>query len=1200
MRKNIEILHNSKNYMHRFFNILLIVLFIQPSPAWSQCPDAFFTVNKDSYCQNESVVISNSSVNADKYYWDFCSDDIFAIPNATIIQNLVSGSQPMDIQIIEDGSSWYGFIANRGTGDLFRLDFGENLSNPSPTINNLGNFSGELSLIEDLEIVSHEGKWFALITQNSFPPNNDIIILDFGSTIENTNPSISSLGNFGISTKIRGITVGIDDGDIILFITKSDRRLSLVNFGSSFYNILDSDDIINTGNIATNTLFDIGIFEKCGQWYGAGPATGNLSIFNFGTNLFSTPSVTNLPITSISNSAFDVDFFQNGDSTIVAIGNLSTSYTLINLGQIGNNDTPLILDPDPLSNPVLTGLSINSFEGSIIITGISLGRDLYRIAYTADCSQSINFSNEETPQELSFASSGTYKITLRSFNSRSEFDLYSKKITVTNDVAPNISTSISSDDRCVGSVLNFVASSPDNIVSWNWSFGNGDTSSNQNPSYTFLNAGIYEIVLTAESSNGCTNQETRTIEIYEPQPVTFTNSAQGAICSQKPILFENTTDLPEIATYDWSFGDGSTSTVENPEHVYQNSGEYTVGLTVFFAGCESYAEQTITVNPGPAVSFSTNDNCLGQIVSFENNSSGEFITSYLWDFGDGTTSTQENPEYAFETAGTQIIELTAFTSNGCDFTIQQEIEVYPVAVVDFTNDIACATQPVQFNEEVFLELSNVTNYLWDFGIAGNNTDISTEANPQFSFPEPGIYQVSLQVTTADGCVSEGQKSVTVEAIPEASFSYEPQCVGSTINFVGNANENISTNFWELQNNLGEVLAVGNQGDFSYTFNNSGIYRLRYRQQNIQLCSNEYEEMIEILSNPAPSFTFSQSCAGQPIVFQNITELFGNLVESYSWSIGEEASLNSENPEYTFEEPGTYEVTLEVNTVTGCTETFTQSIEVKPLPDVAFTLEQTVGAYPFQVNATVTEQADFVYQWTINGMIVSEEANLEETLQEAGNYIIALSATNSEGCTNTFSQQVRVRVPEMDIALGNLRVVPQGDVTGFVLTMTNIGSLIPDFIDLDVDLGKFSITERVDRVISPETSVNYVMRLNLTESQLRGLSKICLNAKVVSSVFVEEKTNNNRACTNLEDAFRVLDIYPNPARSSITVPVIIPNSGDVMVVIEQGDGKQTHSLRFELSAGYNEVKIDRASLKSGIYFIRFRFEGIEKVKKVVFQ
>ena len=174
-----------------------------------------------------------------------------------------------------------------------------------------------------------------------------------------------------------------------------------------------------------------------------------------------------------------------------------------------------------------------------------------------------------------------------------------------------------------------------------------------------------------------------------------------------------------------------------------------------------------------------------------------------------------------------------------------------------------------------------------FGILacrGTSSDVSTEANPQFTFPSAGSYQVRLQVTTADGCTSSGTQTVLVNALPQPSFTYEDNCLNNAILFSPENTEDIIAHFWELQNATGDVVFTAQTENFSYAFQNPGTYQLRYRQQNENLCSNSITETVEILPLPEPDFQVGSICTNEAIFLENLTDLRGNTVKRYTWSI----------------------------------------------------------------------------------------------------------------------------------------------------------------------------------------------------------------------------------------------------------------------------------------------------------------------------
>lgn len=1179
-----------------FILIFLILAFFQSGIA-----QTFSISQQDSLCIGAETVITNASVGFEEYNWDFCQGDLKLTPTAE--QKFNSNLNiPIGVDMIEANGFWFGFVNSFSANSLIMLEFGKDPTNPNPVEVNLGNLGGNLNGPQDISVVTYENEHFIFINNRV---SNQLVRINLGSDIRNPSPTsdvILTGSGFGNG----GLDISFDGSDWVVAITNF-NFLTLVNLGSSPSNIPSEEDIMNTSIFpSANGIGDIKILKEGDKYFAfiASYESKTVHRLSFGQTLFSDPLAELLSVSELSSAAlqpYGLSGAKENGEWVLFLVTIQGNLIRLGLGLDINNTKPTFNNIGNLSvlNNTLK-LSLTYFNSRwIALTSNWSSSNYYIITFPeSTCFFDKSFSDEQNTSIISNAP-GNHSVTIRGLISSGLIIDTTWQVFVQNVQVPEVDIETGTN-LCITDPITFTGISNETITSWTWNFGDGNSATSQNPEHTYGAAGEYEVTLSVEGANGCGNRITKTVTVYEPPTATFSSSAQGAICSQKPIAFTNTTDLPDIATYEWDFGDGRTSSLENPEHVYQNSGEYIVRLSVAFAGCESFTEQSITVNPGPEVSFSTIDNCLGQSVTFDNTSTGDFITSYLWNFGDGTTSTQENPVYSFETAGVKNISLTAFTSNGCDYTIQQNIEVFPVAVVDFEAEIACATQPVQFNEEVFLELSNVTDYLWDFGVAGRSDDISTFANPQFTFPEAGTYQVSLQVTTADGCVSSGQQSITVAQVPEPLFSYSLKCVGNSITFNGNSSTDVSSQYWELSNSGGEVISVGVNENFSYTFLSIGDYVLKYRQQNQQLCSNEYEETISILSNPVPSFTVSGICLNTPITFQNTTDLQGNTIETYNWLVDGEAISNDESTTFTFEEAGIYVIGLEAVTASGCIETASQTITLEPVAGVSFSLEQAVGAYPFPVVAEVSETAGFSYEWSINTQIVSTTPVLDEVLEAAGTYFINLAVTNTEGCISTASQQIRVRAPELDFSLSNLRVVSSGDFTEFVVSITNKGSVIPEEIDLNVDFGDYSITERVDRSINSESTVNYALNTKLSESQLRRLNRICLSASVKSSSLTEEQKEDNRVCTSLEDAFKVMDLYPNPASTQLIIPITIPENGNLVVSIEQSDGKQNQQLSYNLKAGYNEIKLERGNLKAGVYFVRIRYQGMEEVKKVVFR
>jgi PKD repeat protein len=515
--------------------------------------------------------------------------------------------------------------------------------------------------------------------------------------------------------------------------------------------------------------------------------------------------------------------------------------------------------------------------------------------------------------------------------------------------------------------------------------------------------------------------------------------------------------------------------------------------------------------------------------------------------------------------------------------------------------------------------ANITDYFWDFGVAGTQSDVSTEANPAFVYPTAGTYTVNLQVTTSDGCTSVGSQLIEVNAVPQPDFAFEERCLGQARLFSPLDTSGIVNHFWELRNPEGEVIESSLSANFSYLFNQAGTYELSYRQENELLCSGTSTKSIRINEAPIADFVLSEACVGEPIAVENITELNGNALNSFQWRLGDEVISTDSQLNYIFEESGEYTLSLEVETQGGCLESVSREIRVSPSPTAFFELPQSVGAFPFRLNLMAEGQVaidnsqftknsitsplgteGFSRLWTLNGDTISTSSALDYTIEQAGTYLLGLIITNEAGCTAEHYEQVRVRPPSLDISLGNLRLNQDGEFTSFILNISNRGSLIPDRIDLDIDLGAYSVTESLESPLYPEENQNTSLSLKLSEEQLRGLSRICINATAYSADFEDSNPQNNRVCTNIESGFELLEMYPNPAMNQFTVPLIIPESDRLSISLEDSNGRQVRIFSYDLSSGYNEIPIQRESLSSGIYFLRFRFQGEEKIKKIIFQ
>lgn len=295
---------------------------------------------------------------------------------------------------------------------------------------------------------------------------------------------------------------------------------------------------------------------------------------------------------------------------------------------------------------------------------------------------------------------------------------------------------------------------------WDFGDGTGDTTTVQNTSHNYTLAGSYLVRLISIDSSTCNIADTVYQRIYlnNNRVMPDFDAIKLPPCENLTYQFTNTTTettgqpfKPNI--FKWDFGDNSTfltnSFGDPVTHTYAATGTYNVKLTVSDTlYCNSPADtvKVIRISPIVKASFETPAvGCAPYEAKFDNTSQGGI--SFLWDFGDGTTGTDDSPMHLYNTLGTYTITLTASDPASCNLTdvttFAITVSEKPTAAFDF--------QPTHPIENVFTEFSNhsigAISYLWDFG----DGDTSSQLNPRHVFPATGTYNVCLTAINQYAC-----------------------------------------------------------------------------------------------------------------------------------------------------------------------------------------------------------------------------------------------------------------------------------------------------------------------------------------------------------------------------------------------------------------------------------------------------------------
>jgi PKD repeat protein len=278
--------------------------------------------------------------------------------------------------------------------------------------------------------------------------------------------------------------------------------------------------------------------------------------------------------------------------------------------------------------------------------------------------------------------------------------------------------------------VQFTDQSTGTVYEWLWDFGDGETGTEQSPLHTYDTVGNYTVSLTVTGPDG-SSSETKTNYIQVTEPALVADFIGNPTTGYKPLTVQFTDESTGyITSWSWSFGDGGTSTQQNPIHTYNTTGDYTVSLTVFSHHSGSDTETKINyihvVEPAPVADFTGNPTTGDEplTVQFTDLSTGS-VTSWLWNFGDGGTSTQQNPPHTYNAAGDYTVSLTVTGPGGSDSETKTEyIHVDP------------ATQPATII------------FTWNKKVKAYNIDVSpAEVGTSFS---PGTNLKFKVKFTADG------------------------------------------------------------------------------------------------------------------------------------------------------------------------------------------------------------------------------------------------------------------------------------------------------------------------------------------------------------------------------------------------------------------------------------------------------------------
>jgi gliding motility-associated-like protein len=569
-------------------------------------------------------------------------------------------------------------------------------------------------------------------------------------------------------------------------------------------------------------------------------------------------------------------------------------------------------------------------------------------------------------------------------------------------------------------------------------------------------------------------------------------------CYQQPVVLMDTSKVAgadKIVSWLWSFGDGSTSTQSGTvSHLYANPGSYTVKLAVQdVSGCTS-ADSTqaqVTVN-GPEAAFTIPAGTVlaaGSTVQFNNTTNiyGTTNVTWLWQFGDGTSSTSFDPTCTYAQAGTYVVTLTATdAAGGCTSVATMTLVIQNINTAFgktalYVTSGNCPPLLVQFNSYA----TNYSSIAWNFG---DGDMVSNVANPSHVYAQPGKYIVTFTVTELNGQTVTTVDSVVVAA-PVASLqaAVPAICVGQADTLRSTVNQGVVSYAWDFGD--GYVGTDSAKGDSiaTHVYTTAGAYVARLVVADSLGCqaAAAATDAIDVHAPPIVGLTPPDPlvCLGKGVTISAI----GGV--TYSWSPG--ASLSDSMIAAPVASPAVNTVyTVTVADDIGCTGS--DSIRVRVVQPETVQVSPDSTAICLGKEVPITATGAYSYSWIGSGLNAANISNPVASPSVSTVYRVA--GSDSAGC---FSDTVSVIVTVLPVPTVNagpdLQVLAETPVT-----IPAVGS--PDVVAWlwtpSIDL---SCTNCAQPVCTPKQTQQYIVTVTAADGCMASdtvvVKLLCDEAKV---------------------------------------------------------------------------------------------------------
>jgi len=919
---------------------------------------------------------------------------IFSKPTINFSANKTTGCTPLDVQFTDLSSSTDSIVQ-------WQWDFGD--GNISSTQNPLYTYTTTSQFNVKLKATTNKG-CFNAIEKNDFIKTEGTLQADFSfatNAVHCTLPMTVNFTNNSVGTGTLHYQWFFGDGAISAeqnpvhnYTTTGTYSVKLVVTNTlGCTDTLVKQNIINVGTVQSNFNLPDSICEGATlSLNNISTPTAIASIWQFGNGTSSTQSNTSVTYTSAG------------------------IYTIKLINDFGSCLDSLEKNIKVLEKPTANFSAIDTVSCSVPLqvqfTNSSMGGKFYQWNFGNG-----NTSTLQNPAHF-FTSYGSYSVSLKATGDNGCSDIYTKNNYI--NIAPIKINSIEITPRegCVPLDVSFVPtiSTQDSIATYEWNFGDSTTSNQKNPIHTFSKAGTYNVQLKITSLSGCTDSLTinQAVKVGNKPIVNFEANIKEA-CTSSGVQFTDLTTNAPIDQWFWSFGDGKHSTQQNPLTTYQDTGWRNVKLVVWSNGCKDSISKPnyIHILPPIAAFNLIQDDCANKLkVVFTDSSKG--AVTYLWNFGDGNTSTIANPTHIYANAGSYQVMLTVFNGDCSHSKIKTVTVDDKKGILVLSDTIVCKGVNVNYSL-VNINSASTSTYNW---FVGENAPTNTGSVPSenYVYHNAGHYNVWVKITYANGCIDTLFSTTGVKVFgAKADFTTtEDQfCSGSTVNFTDASSTDGTHPITQWIWNYGDgTIASYTSAPFSHTYTFGGDFSVQLKTIDSYGCVDSlYKNNAVKIAKTTATFIESDTlvCPGTTVNF--INQSTGNNL-AYHWNFGDGNNSSDVSPNHHYPSEGTYTVSLYATDTLGCADSLIKINKIKVYyPKANFTInDSTAVCPPLLVNTNNTSLYAGNNYWSFGNGSSSTQINPSHLYVYPGNYTLKLVVKNTGGCSDSTTKQIIINGP----------------------------------------------------------------------------------------------------------------------------------------------------------------------------------------------